>query len=122
VDGSQLWQGATTTMGVVWVGLGVVGVLAACLLLIFGIARAEGQVRHRRLRQRAHSDLQDRSRDELLAEISGKIERLEAEVVEVRASAGAYSTVGNAAGSVISLFAEIKELEEYRVVVEQLPE
>ncbi len=109
-------------MGVVWVVLGVVGVLAACLLLILGIARAEEHVRRRGLRQRAQEELRNRSRDELLEGISGKIRTLEAEVVKVRSSAGAYSTVGNAAGSVISLFSEIKQLEEYRVVVEQLPE
>ena len=108
-------------MGVVWIGLGTLGVLVACLLFVLIIARAEGHVRHRGLRRRAHGELQERSRDELLAEITTKIEALEAEVVRVRASAGAYSTVGNAAGSVISLFAEIKQLEEYRVVVEQLP-
>jgi hypothetical protein len=109
-------------MGTVWVGLGVVGVLAACLLFILGIVRAEAHVRRRRLIQRAHSELRGRSRDELLKEITGKMETLEAEVVRVRASAGAYSTVGNASGSVISLFAEIRELEEYRLAVEQLPE
>ncbi|MBW2527651.1 MAG: hypothetical protein JRI23_25945 [Deltaproteobacteria bacterium] len=106
-------------MGLVWVGLGVAGVLALCLAFVFGLARLEDRARRGSLAKRAQSELETKSKAELLAEIDQKVEALEAEVQKVRTSAGAYSTVGNAAGAVTSLFVEIKQLEEYRAVVDQ---
>lgn len=107
-------------MGTVGVVLAVVSGLVLCLGLIYGLARGDAVLRGRALRKRAQRELQERSGAAILARIDEQIAALEREIEKVRASAGAYSAVGSAPGSVIALHAEIEELEAYRGVVAAL--
>lgn len=105
-----------------WIVLGGIGVLALCLLLVLAIARGEARLQRNELVRRARRELSNASRRQLLEAIDGKLAALKRELAEVRASAGAYSAVGNAAGAAASLHVEMEQLEQYRRVVATMPD